>query len=62
MNKIYQALAAKEPYETPQATCFRIQQRADMLVGFSIEANIQDPTLDDNPWDNIEDADASYFD
>lgn len=62
MSKIYQALAVKEPYEAPQATCFHIQQRSDMLVGFSIEGNIKDPELDDTPWDNIDDASMGYFD
>ena len=42
MNKIY-----KESYQAPEAKTFVLPQSLHLLVGFSVDGDIQDPDFDD---------------
>ena len=42
MNKIY-----KESYQAPEAKTFVLPQSLHLLVGFSVDGDLQDPDFDD---------------
>ena len=45
MNKIY-----KQAYEAPRAESFPFKQSLDVLIGFSIEGEIEDTPEVDDEW------------
>ncbi|MBF1067376.1 MAG: hypothetical protein HXL25_02390 [Porphyromonadaceae bacterium] len=45
MNKIY-----KQAYEAPRAESFSFKQSLDVLIGFSIEGEIEDTPEVDDEW------------
>lgn len=45
MNKVY-----KQAYEAPRAESFSFKQSLDVLIGFSIEGEIEDTPEVDDEW------------